>query len=218
MVETVWDELGRYAPVITAFVLVALGPLWGLTRHLVTLVHEAGHAVVALLTGRQLMGIRLHSDTSGLTLSRGKPRGPGMVATAAAGYLAPPAIAALAAWLLAADLMQVLGWIALGLVAGMLIYIRNLFGAIVLALGVFVLIWLDRNSPVEIREQLFYIGAWVLVLGNARTIADASRTRSGRTDLDQLKWLTHVPRSLWIVAMYVATLAAGYAVWQLQGL
>jgi len=58
----------------------------------VTLVHEAGHAVVAVLTGRRLNGIRLHSDTSGLTVSSGKPRGAGMIATAAAGYLAPAAL------------------------------------------------------------------------------------------------------------------------------
>ena len=69
--------------------LVVLPPAWSITRHLVTLVHEAGHAAVAVLTGRRLNGIRLHTDTSGLTVSSGKPRGPGMIATAAAGYLAP---------------------------------------------------------------------------------------------------------------------------------
>ena len=70
-----------------AAVLVVLPPLWSVTRHVVTLVHEAGHAIVALLTGRRLNGIRLHSDTSGLTVSSGKPRGPGMIATAAAGEM-----------------------------------------------------------------------------------------------------------------------------------
>ena len=42
-------------------------------------------------SGRRLDGIRLHSDTSGLTVSRGKPTGIGMVLTAAAGYTAPSA-------------------------------------------------------------------------------------------------------------------------------
>ena len=42
-------------------------------------------------TGRRLAGIRLHSDTSGLTVSRGKPTGIGMILTAAAGYTAPSA-------------------------------------------------------------------------------------------------------------------------------
>ena len=50
---------------------------WPRTRHLVTIAHEGAHGVVALLSGRSLSGIRLHSDTSGLTLSRGGPRASG---------------------------------------------------------------------------------------------------------------------------------------------
>lgn len=51
---------------LAALTLVLLG--WRWVRLLVTITHEAGHALVALLTGRRLTGIRLHSDTSGLTL------------------------------------------------------------------------------------------------------------------------------------------------------
>ena len=43
-------------------------------------------------TGRKLHGIRLHSDTSGLTLSAGRPTGPGMILTLLAGYVAPPLV------------------------------------------------------------------------------------------------------------------------------
>ena len=52
---------------------------WPYTRMLVTITHEGGHAVAALLAGRRLQGIRLHSDTSGLTVSSGRPSGPGTV-------------------------------------------------------------------------------------------------------------------------------------------
>ena len=44
---------------------------------------------VAVVCGRRLRGIRLHSDTSGLTLSSGRPTGAGMVFSLAAGYLTP---------------------------------------------------------------------------------------------------------------------------------
>ncbi|MDO5493423.1 MAG: M50 family metallopeptidase [Nesterenkonia sp.] len=64
-----------------------------------TIVHEMGHVLAAWLTGRRVSGIRVHSDTSGVTLSRGRPRGPGMLLTALAGYPAP----ALLAWGLAAS-------------------------------------------------------------------------------------------------------------------
>ena len=78
-----------WATALVASAVVLAPAAWRVARHGVTLVHEAGHAVVALVTGRRLSGIRLHSDTSGLTTSVGRSSGPGMVATAAAGYLAP---------------------------------------------------------------------------------------------------------------------------------
>ena len=59
-------------------VLLVLHPtLWRVSRVLVTITHEGGHAVAAVLAGRRLQGIRVHSDTSGLTVSRGRPSGPG---------------------------------------------------------------------------------------------------------------------------------------------
>jgi len=73
-----------------ALIAVVPNPLWRLSRNAITIAHEGGHGLIALLTGRQLTGIRLHSDTSGLTVSRGKPTGIGMILTAAAGYTAPP--------------------------------------------------------------------------------------------------------------------------------
>ena len=48
---------------------------WPLVRHAVTLVHEGGHALAAFASGRRLHGVRLHADSSGLTLSRGPRRG-----------------------------------------------------------------------------------------------------------------------------------------------
>lgn len=74
---------------LAALVIVGFTTSWHLTRGLVTIAHEGGHALMALLTRRKLEGIRLHSDTSGVTLTRGRPTGPGMVLTALAGYLAP---------------------------------------------------------------------------------------------------------------------------------
>src|SRR5688572_18310971 len=74
---------------LAAFVIVTYTTSWQLTRGLITIAHEGGHALMALFTRRKLQGIRLHSDTSGVTVTRGRPNGPGMVLTALAGYLAP---------------------------------------------------------------------------------------------------------------------------------
>ncbi len=83
-----------------ALVVVLVTPVWRVARHVVTIAHEASHAIAALLTGRRLAGIRLHSDTSGLTVSSGRPRGFGMVLTAFMGYVGPGLIGLGAAALL----------------------------------------------------------------------------------------------------------------------
>ncbi|HEY8590025.1 MAG TPA: M50 family metallopeptidase, partial [Naasia sp.] len=75
--------------------IAVLTPLWRNARHAITIVHEAGHGFAATVTGRRLAGIRLHSDTSGVTVSVGRPTGPGMALTLLAGYPAP-ALAGLA--------------------------------------------------------------------------------------------------------------------------
>ncbi|MFD2350666.1 M50 family metallopeptidase [Nonomuraea ferruginea] len=107
--DKLWAQLIEAQPdpdpwVVVVSALVALAIVtftvpWQLTRGLITIAHEGGHAVMALLTRRKLEGIRLHSDTSGVTLTRGRPTGPGMVLTALAGYLAPSLLGLAAAWL-----------------------------------------------------------------------------------------------------------------------
>src|SRR6186713_1295420 len=84
---------------LVALAIVSFGMSWQLSRGLITIAHEGGHALMALVTRRKLEGIRLHSDTSGVTLTRGRPTGPGMVLTSLAGYLAPSLLGLAAALL-----------------------------------------------------------------------------------------------------------------------
>ena len=77
------------ATAAVAAVLVLSPALWRPARNVVTIAHEGGHALTAVLAGRGLTGIRLHPDTSGLTVSTGARRGPGLVFTFLGGYPAP---------------------------------------------------------------------------------------------------------------------------------
>src|SRR6185437_6978981 len=96
-----------------AVLIVATAGTWRVARNSITIAHEGGHALASVLSGRRLQGIRLHSDTSGVTLSRGKRTGPGLVLTLAAGYLAPSLLGAGAAWLLAAHHVTAMLWLLL---------------------------------------------------------------------------------------------------------
>lgn len=215
-----WDQVSGVQPVppadvilltaALALALVVIPVLWPITRHAVTVAHEAGHALVALLVGRRLSGIRLHSDTSGLTVSRGRPRGPGMVLTLLAGHSGPALLGLGSAALLAQGRAVALLWALLVLLALMLLSIRNLFGLwVVLVLGAGVAA-VTRADPV-IQSAVAYTLTWFWLLAAPRTVLELARSRrrsGGTSDADQLATLTRLPASLWVLTLLLITLAA----------
>ncbi len=170
-----------------------------LMRQAVTVVHEAGHAVVAVCVGRRVSGIRLHADASGLTLSRGRPRGPGMVATLLAGYPAPTVLGVVGAAVVASGRAAGLMW---GLVLGaavLVLAIRNLYGLLVLLVlgaAVGVASWF---LPPAVLGFVAVLLVWTLLLTAPRTVLELFRTpsrRDTRSDPAQLAQVTGIPRLL----------------------
>jgi hypothetical protein len=214
----------RWLVVVTALLALAavlIRNVWHVTRNAVTIAHEGGHGLLALLSGRRLDGIRLHSDTSGLTVSRGKPHGAGMVLTAAAGYTAPPLLGLAGAGLLAAGHITALLWGATALLLVMLVMIRNAYGAltVVIACGLFLAVsWLTKA---QVQAAFAYLVVWFLLVGGARPVAELQRTRrrdrSGSSDADQLARLTRTPAALWMLLFYAVALCSlvGGARWLL---
>ncbi|MFF4715595.1 M50 family metallopeptidase [Streptomyces eurythermus] len=228
-----WDRLTGTQPapalwvVLTtlaaALAVVVPHPVWRISRNAITIAHEGGHGLLALLTGRQLTGIRLHSDTSGLTVSRGKPYGAGMILTAAAGYPAPSLLGLGGAALLAADRVTLLLWAATALLLAMLVMIRNAYGVltVVLAGGAFLLVsWLAQP---QVQAAFGYAVVWFLLLGGVRPAfelqARRSRGGAGDSDADQLSRLTHVPAGLWLLLFHAVSLCSliGGGRWLLEG-
>jgi hypothetical protein len=208
-----WDRLLGAQPdppatlvLVTALIalaVVAVRPVWRVARNTITIAHEGGHALMALLTGRKLRGIRLEFDTSGLTLSAGRPSGPGMILTLLAGYIAPSLIGLAGAWILGGNRITLLLWLAVVLLLLMLINIRNVFGALsVLVTGaiVFVVSW--YASP-QVQAAFAYAGVWFLLIGGVRPVGELQKLRSrGRmpdSDADQLARLTRVPAFFWVL-------------------
>jgi hypothetical protein len=190
------------AAAATAAVLVLSPALWRLVRNVVTIAHEGAHGIVALAVGRKLSGIRLHSDTSGLTVSAGKPTGLGMVLTCAAGYTGPALFGLGAAALLAAGHAIGLLWALLGLLALLLVQIRNWYGlwsVLVTAAVVFAATWW---LPPRGQAAFAALATWFLLLAAPRTVVELQRSRRRRrapdSDADQLARLTRVPALIWV--------------------
>ena len=197
---------------------------WRLAGKVITIAHEGGHALVSVLSGRRLDGIRLHSDSSGVTYSRGKRTGPGLVLTAAAGYVMPSLLGAGAAWLLAERHLTAMLWLALVLLAATFLAIRNLFGALavlVTAGGVFVV---SYYASAAVQAGFAYLAVWFLLFGGLRPVVELARGSwgsagasgsSGRrqrwtrgSDAEQLARLTGAPAGLWISLFVMVALAA----------
>ncbi|MGH3392231.1 MAG: M50 family metallopeptidase [Actinomadura sp.] len=221
-ISNLWDRVTGTQPdppwwLVVLACVVALATVghprtWRVSRNVVTIAHEGGHALIALLFGRKLDGIRLHSDTSGVTVSRGRPTGPGMVFTAAAGYTTPPLLGLAFAVLLSDGRITLLLWASLALLGAMLIMIRNAYGVLtVVGTGaiIFAVSWLGDTA---VQAGFAYLAAWFLLLAGARPVIELQRLRSRHraphSDADQLAHLTGVPGLVWVGVFAVVALLA----------
>lgn len=195
--------------------LLVWGPgTWSVTRHVVTIAHEAAHGLAALVSGRKLHGIQLHSDTSGVTVSAGRTTGPGMILTAAAGYVGPALLGLGAAAMLANHRAVGLLWALLILLALLLIQVRNWFGlwSILVSAGVvFAVSWWLRPDA---QSAFAYTLTWFLLLAAPRPVLELQtqrhRTGTMSSDADQLSRLTGAPAILW-VGFFLAVTAGALA-------
>lgn len=195
---------------LLALALVLHPTTWRVSRHVVTIAHEGAHGVAALLSGRRLSGIRLHSDTSGLTVSHGRPTGPGMVATAAAGYVGPALLGLGAAWLLHERHALAVLWLAVLLLGLLLLQIRNFYGlyaVLVAGLVVFAVSWW---GSAEVQSLAAYAGTWFLLLAAPRPVLELQgqrrRGRARTSDADTLARLTPLPGLVWVGFFLAVTL------------
>jgi hypothetical protein len=230
MVEVLWDrvvgtqavppawEVGACAG--AALLVISSEPAWHLTRNAITIAHEGGHAVVSLLTGRKLEGIRLHADTSGVTYSRGRGSGPGMVATAAAGYVSPSLLGLGSAYLLATHHVTAMLWLLLVLLAATFLAIRNAYGAFAVLVTLGGIFAVSYFASMTVQAAFGYAAAWFLLLGGVRPVMELQRQRRHAirrrqpltSDADQLARLTGMPGGAWVGLFWVtcvATLALG---------
>nr|WP_246299159.1 M50 family metallopeptidase [Nocardioides panaciterrulae] len=207
---------------LAALLLVAVPSAWRLTRHVVTIAHEGAHGLAALLSGRRLMGIRLHSDTSGLTLSRGRSSGHGMVVTALAGYAGPAVLGLGAAYLLRERHALAVLWLAVALLALLLLQIRNFYGLYLVAVAGVAVAAVSWWGSEGVQSAAAYAGTWFLLLAAPRPVlelqAERRRRRTRTSDADLLARITPLPALVWVGVFLVVTaglLALG-ATWLLE--
>lgn len=215
------SRLDLAAAVAVAVLLVGLDGTWRYVRYAITTVHELGHVVVGWFVGRTVESINLNHDTSGLTLTRGKPHGLGIFFLYVAGYTAPP-IAGFV--LLASVIYRHAGWgmaALIGLLLVALVFVRNAFGVLVLLvqLGVDGALWYWNDQRV-LGWLVMLVGA-LMSIGGARAAIDLvglHRRRKARTsDAAILGRQTRIGAMAWAVGFagfaLVLLAVTGLMVW-----
>ncbi len=200
---------------VLALVVVVWTASWRVARGVVTIAHEGGHALVAVLTGRGLNGIRLHADTSGVTTSTGRAGGLGLVLTFLAGYPAPAVLGLVGAVFVATDRAAASLWLVVVLLVATLVQVRNVYGVVlVLATGGAVgavAWWGDAALRCAFAAAL----SWFLLFGALRSVRELQRGRrravlrlGEESDADALARLTGVPGGMWAAVFWLAAVAA----------
>jgi hypothetical protein len=169
-----------------------------------TLVHELGHAVAAILTGRVVHGIRIRRNHSGDALSSG--RGVfGTVVSGVFGYPAPAIVGAAQLW------SVFTGYTAVALFAGgivlilTLFVIRNVFGLVVVfvSAAISALLWFFTPPAVQ-GYALLVIGIALLVgavraLGTVIGVHVRRRDQLASSDAYLLYRRTGIPSPIWLL-------------------
>ncbi|MDO4254309.1 MAG: M50 family metallopeptidase [Kocuria sp.] len=216
---TAWAALLAVG-VVVATILVP--PAWHAARNVVTVVHEMGHVGAALLCGRRVQGIRLHTDTSGLAITRGSPRGPGMLLTALAGYPAPGVVGAALTWAAVSGRAGAALMLLVAVLVAALLLVRNLWGLLVVLgslIGAGLVLW--RGEEQAVTPLVLVLGLF-LAVGSVRAAWDLCaahlRGDASQSDAVSAAQASLLPAAAWLGLFSVVTAAcAGAALWLVGG-
>lgn len=182
--------------------ILAFG-LWSIAGHVITIAHEGGHAMAALLLGGRIREVRLHRDRSGSTSSSAVML---ELPVTFAGYVGPSAFGLVGCLLLVHGRADAALWGSLVLLALLLLTTANWFGRLVLAVagGVLLLVLL-RGSP-EVQVLIACAWVWLLLIGGVLHVWDHRR---GGADFAALRAMTTiVPAGVWAWTALIASVAA----------
>lgn len=149
---------------------VAAVPLWGFTKHTITVAHEGGHAMFGVLFGQKVEGVRLDRGGGGVTDFPPKMPWLADLVITLAGYLGPSALGLGGVFLLRRGHPEWVLWASLGLLFLILIKLRNPLGFVtVIGTGV-VLYWVASRWAAPAQLAFGYCWVWFLLIGGVRTI------------------------------------------------
>jgi hypothetical protein len=189
---------------LAALGAVGVQEIWLLTRHVNTIAHEGAHALVGTAVGRKVQSVRLRPNATGDTKTSGGKMA-GSVSVGVAGYIGPSGFGLLAAKMIQLGHSVAVLWVALILLAVLLVAVRNPFGVVpVLATGGLVFM-IAAYGSVGADSIAAYGVSWLLLLSGIRGVADHGINAA---DASILAGLTKIGPRFWVWLWGILTVLA----------
>jgi hypothetical protein len=201
--HTMLDQIGQTQAPLPTSIVVLLGlavfavimlPTRRVVQSVTTMAHEGGHALVGWAFGGKVKSVTMKPDGSGLT-NVPIPGGLGDFLSTCAGYIGPSAFGLAAAKLISIGHIVAVLWLALLLLAALLITVRNFFALCVVLVTGFVLYLFARHASVAMQTVLAYVITWFLLLSG---LGDVLRYKGPEGDATDAAKQTHLPSWLWV--------------------
>jgi len=224
LAQPVVVDLNSWQWLIIAAVVLAMvipAPAWRITGLYSTLVHELGHIVSALFTGRFVTGLRLGWDHSGEVVSRGRGKF-SVIVSGIFGYPAPLWVSALMFWAISIGYAgQALGIYALFFLLA-LVFVRNWPAFVVCTVSALSALGVVFFAPVEAYLYLSLLIAGFLLIAGLRDYAKLLAVHTWRrrdvaqSDAYLIARATHTFAGLWLLV--ILALGAGALWWASRSL
>lgn len=180
-----------------------------------TLIHELGHALVALILGGEILQIQIFSDTSGVTVTKSKSTFKAILVSLA-GYPFASAVGWACFFLLSVGYEE---WIVIGttliFVLMLILWIRNSYGLIWVliftALNAFIIYYVNNTTVTQVVALFYSLMIVIESVWSTLVLLKLSITQAGQAgDATNLKKFTHIPAFLWALSFVAFACYAAY--------
>lgn len=179
-----------------------------------TMIHESGHAIMALITGGGVVNIKLSADTSGAAQTKSK-YWLGKVLVSLAGYPVSSITAWFFFWLIKQQMINYVFYVLISLVLiNLTLWVRNTFGMIwLLVMGTLTtLIYLYQNISAHYYYSIFCAGIILFqsVYTSITLVIISFKNPAKAGDAKNLKDFTYIPGFIWALLMLFFALYAAF--------
>jgi hypothetical protein len=189
---------------LVVLAVVAFETTWAVVRHLGTMAHEGAHAIISSLSGRGVKSIKMKPNGDGETAF--SPGGASStLAIVVVGYVGPSVFGLGAAKLIQSGHILSMFWVALILLAILLLATRWSFAFVTVPVACALAFLIAKFATMHIQVIAAYATTWLLLLSGVRTIIEHGL---GAKDAGILRGVTGIPKLLWSLLWLAGSLVA----------